>query len=198
MSVYKIHIDTANLVEASPYVRPEDNRLLFLGPGTKAAVRMTLYGAQGVSQPITVSGATGKVLYGETDMGGVPLVHGYADRQPFAAGKRATILLQPEPPLAIGALEKIIIGCNRQGPGPEWFLLRITVEGESGQSFVFPCRQWLVGEELDLRSAGPVGVFDTAHFDAVVFGNESPPTPPLTSQPGAKRKVRQGRGRHDR
>jgi hypothetical protein len=171
MNLYKIHLDTANLVEAPLYVRPQDNCPLFLGPGTKAAVHLTLYGAQGVSQPITVSGATGKILYGATETGGIPLVHGYADRQPFGAGKRATIVLTPEPPLDIGAVEKIIIGCNRQGPGPEWFLLRITVEGESGQSFVFPCRQWLVGDELDLRPEGPVGVFNKANFDAVVFGN---------------------------
>jgi hypothetical protein len=169
MSVYKLYIDTANLVEAPPYVRPEDNRPLFLGPGTKAAVHMTLYGNQGVSQPITVSGATGKVLYGETDTGSIPLVNGYADREPFHAGKRATIVLKPEPPVDVGAVEKIVIGHNRQGPSPEWFLLRITIEDGAGQAFVFPCQQWLVGDEFDLRLTGPVGVFDASDFDTAVL-----------------------------
>jgi hypothetical protein len=172
MTVYTLRIDTANLLEAPPYVAAVDDRPLFLGPGTQAAIRMTLYGQQGVSRPITVSGATGKVLYGETETGSIPLVHGYADRQPLGAGKSATIVLRPEPPLDAGALEKILISHNRQGPGAEWFLLQITVEDGAGRSFVFPCRQWLVGDEVDLTLAGPVGLFDAADFDAVVFDDE--------------------------
>lgn len=173
--------ETANIIEAPPAKCGNDRRRCFLGPGTRALVHLTLHGPEGVSRPIGVSGATGEVFYDGLptgDRAGGDIYAGaiYAVAEPFATGRRAGVQLSPAPPLSLSRVDKVVVGHDRQGAGPEWFLKSLSVQVGPDRSYAFACNRWLPGDDLEL--AAPVAV--TPPPGPTLAPPVTPVTPPVT------------------
>lgn len=150
--------ETAHITEVPPAECGEDRRHCFLGPGTRATVHLVLYGPEGSSKRIGVSGATGEIFYdeqptghrtcGDLDAGAI-----FTVAEPFAMGRRAAARLVLLPPLPLTQVDKVIVGHDRQGAGPEWFLKSISVELDANRRVEFACHRWLQGDDLELAAS---------------------------------------------
>jgi hypothetical protein len=165
--------ETANLVEAPP-ARGEDGSPRFLGPGTRALVRVILYGPEGASKMIAVSGATGAVFYDGRPTGARAGGEVYTVAQPFLAGRRARVRLTQDDLPALSRVDKVVIGHDgqdRQGGGPEWFLKVVAVQVGSGPAYQFACNRWLAGEEVELADPSSVQPVAPSRKSGGIYGS---------------------------
>lgn len=154
--MYAVFIDTANIVDAPPFVRAVDKTTAFLGPGTKADVFFTIVGDRTASRRVTISGTTGKITYDGRDTGARAKMirfyhHLMCEPEPFTAGKRTVIQLGLEPPLELGEPQSIMIGHNGAGPGSGWYLQKVRIVSPSGSAVEFTANVWLVEEQREVK-----------------------------------------------
>lgn len=152
-AMYTILIETANLMETPSYVG-EDGKARYLGSGTQGVVYFTLYGEKNhASQQIrmvSTGSDAGKVFYGQQAIGVSVDVNGLPDRKPFQQGKTARLALTTELLPTLGKLTKLVIGHTPTDAWLGWYLKRVIITDETGQSFVFPCNRWLIADESEL------------------------------------------------